>query len=98
MNGSMQFITSLKQAFIQVKYVILTKILLVYLLVGLQIRRNFQGQICLLFFKQLPSTYFTDRLRVTFILGLLTSKAAQWASAIWQNSYPLLAAEMKKKF
>ena len=59
---------------------------------------------CSLVFQQQPTTYLSDKSRVAFILGLLTGKASQWATALWErqsptcDSYLLFIAELRKVF
>ncbi|KAK7879248.1 hypothetical protein WMY93_033967 [Mugilogobius chulae] len=59
---------------------------------------------CSLVFDLQPNTYGTDKSRLAFLLSLLTGRAAQWATAIWEadsnlcNSYNDFTAEMRKVF
>lgn len=59
---------------------------------------------CSLVFQQQPSTYNSDKSRIAFILGLLTGKAAQWATALWESnshicqSYLVFTQEMRRVF
>lgn len=59
---------------------------------------------CSLVFDLQPSTYNSDKSRIAFILGLLTGRAAQWATALWENnspicqSYNVFSQEMRRVF
>lgn len=59
---------------------------------------------CALVFEQQPHTYASDKSRISFILGLLSGKASQWATAAWEansrifQSYTSFTAEMRKIF
>ncbi|KAK7886523.1 hypothetical protein WMY93_026144 [Mugilogobius chulae] len=59
---------------------------------------------CSLVFEQQPSTYNSDKSRVAFILSLLSGKAAQWATALYESnsltcqSYSVFTNEMRRVF
>ncbi|KAJ0039438.1 hypothetical protein NL108_014181 [Boleophthalmus pectinirostris] len=59
---------------------------------------------CSLVFDQQPHTYHTDKSRISFLISLLTGRAAQWATAVWESdstlcqSYVNFTAEMRKIF
>lgn len=59
---------------------------------------------CSLVFEQQPSTYTTDRSKITYIMGLLLGNALALATAVWDNlplvssSYPVFVSEIKKVF
>ena len=59
---------------------------------------------CSLVFQQQPSTYNSDKSRIAFIISLLSGKAAQWATALWESnspacqSYDAFSNEMRKVF
>uniref|UniRef100_A0AAQ4RK84 DUF4939 domain-containing protein n=1 Tax=Gasterosteus aculeatus aculeatus TaxID=481459 RepID=A0AAQ4RK84_GASAC len=44
---------------------------------------------CSLVFQPQPTTYTTDKSRIAFITSLVTGKAAQWATALWEKESPI---------
>lgn len=44
---------------------------------------------CDLVFEQQPFTYATDRSKIAYIVGLLTGKASEWATAAWTSQSPI---------
>nr|CBN80957.1 Gag-protease [Dicentrarchus labrax] len=44
---------------------------------------------CSLVFQQQPLTYNSDSARVAFVISLLSRKAAQWATALWEKHSPI---------
>ncbi len=54
--------------------------------------------------EQQPSTYTTDKSRITFIMGLLSGNALAWATDVWEgqsaasSSYVHFVSEMRKVF
>ncbi|XP_055015782.1 uncharacterized protein LOC129410863 [Boleophthalmus pectinirostris] len=59
---------------------------------------------CSLVFDQQPNTYHTDKSRISFLISLLTGRAAQWATAVWESDSTLcqscvnFTSEMRKIF
>ncbi|KAK7878585.1 hypothetical protein WMY93_030421 [Mugilogobius chulae] len=59
---------------------------------------------CALVFDLQPTTYATDKSRIAFLLSLLSGKASQWATAVWESnsailhSYKDFTEEMKRIF
>lgn len=59
---------------------------------------------CSLVFEQQPTSYPTDRSRVAYLMSLLTGRALDWASAVWDgdsnitHSYRVFATEMRRVF
>lgn len=59
---------------------------------------------CDLVFEQQPLTYATDRSRIAYIVGLLSGKASEWATASWTSNSPIcqsyssFTTEMKRIF
>lgn len=59
---------------------------------------------CDLVFEQQPQTYATDRSRIAYIVGLLSGKASEWATAAWTSKSPIchsyseFTTEMKRIF
>lgn len=59
---------------------------------------------CNLVFQQQPATYHSDKSRVAFITSLLSGKASQWASALWERESPIcnsfldFVSEMRRVF
>uniref|UniRef100_A0A8P4GPN0 Gypsy retrotransposon integrase-like protein 1 n=1 Tax=Dicentrarchus labrax TaxID=13489 RepID=A0A8P4GPN0_DICLA len=44
---------------------------------------------CSLVFQQQPLTYSSNSARVAFVISLLSGKAAQWATALWEKHSPI---------
>ncbi|XP_073802265.1 glycerol kinase isoform X9 [Danio rerio] len=55
---------------------------------------------CQLFISQQPYMYTTEKSKIAFVCSLLTDKALEWATAIWQPSTPTFAtfASFLQKF
>lgn len=59
---------------------------------------------CDLVFEQQPLSYATERSRIAYIMGLLTLKASEWATAAWTSnspfchSYVQFVTELKRVF
>ncbi|KAI2663045.1 Transposon Tf2-6 polyprotein [Labeo rohita] len=53
---------------------------------------------CTLFVNQQPNLYATDESKIAFVCSLLTGKALEWATAVWdlgQSTYPTFATFLK---
>nr|CBN81752.1 Pol polyprotein [Dicentrarchus labrax] len=59
---------------------------------------------CSLVFQQQPLTYSSDSAQVAFVISLLSGKAAQWATALWEKHSPIcdsfqrFSEELRKVF
>lgn len=53
-------------------------------------------------FEQQPSSYVTDRAKISYVMGMLRGKTLAWASAVWESQSPVSSSfasfisEMKK--
>ncbi|KAI2652199.1 Transposon Tf2-9 polyprotein [Labeo rohita] len=53
---------------------------------------------CTLFVNQQPNLYATDESKIAFVCSLLTGKALEWATAVWdlgQSTYPTFATFLR---
>lgn len=59
---------------------------------------------CSLHFALQPRTFYTEEMKVAFVLSLLTGRAALWGTAVWENqdsccaSFHALSEEMRRVF
>ncbi|XP_056094883.1 uncharacterized protein LOC130073475 [Rhinichthys klamathensis goyatoka] len=59
---------------------------------------------CSIFFSLQPVTFFSEESKVALVMTLLSGRAAQWGTAVWQNqheccsSFQALEQEMKRVF
>lgn len=59
---------------------------------------------CSLVFDQQPTTFASDKSKIAFVVSLLSGRAAQWATALWEResqitlNYPQFVAEIRKIF
>ena len=61
---------------------------------------------CNLVFAQQPGTFHSDQSRIAYIMSLLSGRAAQWVTALWEShhqdpvctSLPVFTAELRKVF
>uniref|UniRef100_A0A4W5KTI3 CCHC-type domain-containing protein n=1 Tax=Hucho hucho TaxID=62062 RepID=A0A4W5KTI3_9TELE len=59
---------------------------------------------CSLFFSLQPQTFASEQSKVAFVLTLLTGRAAQWGTAVWENhhqcctSFQALSEELRRVF